>query len=81
MEHWNLAKLIPSNKLGMTISHTNGTLKFAKLIPVTAFVFLSRGYLRGMSHVFIVAVKVLLIKITFTQNITGITFGSIEDRT
>ena len=46
-------------------------------------ILLEQGLPQGdviFPYIFIVAVEVLLLKITFTKNITGITFGSIEGR-
>ena len=50
---------------------------------LTKKILLEQGVPQGdviSPYIFIVAVEVLLLKITFTKNITGITFGSIEGR-
>ena len=50
---------------------------------LTKKILLEQGVPQGdviSPYIFIVAVEVLLFKITFTKNVTGISFGSIEGR-
>ena len=64
-----------------------GELPYVDHVPLNegavGKILLEQGVPQGdviSPYIFIVAVEILLIKITYTKNLTGITFGSVEGR-